>query len=87
MSSFAVVSLIATPAAALTVGGLITVTGWWFFFGVFGPAVVGALLGESNPTTLVRRPPPKRPDSTHITELKDRHLHVRVRVRVESLGN
>lgn len=84
MSSFAVASFIATPVAALMVGGLITVTGWWFFFGVFGPAVVGALLGESNPTTLARRPPSKGPDSTHTTEFKDSHLHVSVRVRIES---
>ena len=53
MSAFAVASLsgagalLATPVAALTVGGLITVIGWWFFFGVFGPAVVGALLGAA----------------------------------------
>jgi hypothetical protein len=93
MSSLALASLsgagapLADPVAALTVGGLVTVTGWWFFFGVFGPAVVGALLGESNPTTLARRSPPKRPDCTFTTERKDRHLHVRVRVRIESLGN
>jgi hypothetical protein len=73
--SFDVASLTSAGALLAT-----TVIGWWFFFGVFGPAVAGTLLGESKPITLAR---PQRPDWT-TSEFRDNDLHVRVKVRIES---